>query len=149
VDLSGRVVGINSAGSDTAQNIGFAIPIDAAKSAIQHAISEPLKATAYLGVTTRTVTPDLAFQLGLPTNTGALVLATLEHGPAADAGIQAGDVIVDVDGNSITTADDLGAVLDDLQPGTEVLVKVDGRGGERTVDVTLGTRPLPTEFLKP
>ena len=60
VDMSGRVVGINSAGSDTAENIGFAISIDSAKSAISQAISHPLQAGAYLGVSTRDVTPDLS-----------------------------------------------------------------------------------------
>jgi S1-C subfamily serine protease len=149
VDMRGRVVGINSAGSDTAQNIGFAIPIDAAKSTIDHAIQDPLKATAYLGVSTRTVTSDVAFQLNLSTDSGALVLATLEHGPAADAGVRVGDVITEVDGRQVGTADDLGSILDDLEPGTTVDVKLVGRGGERTVSVTLGTRPLPTEFLQP
>jgi S1-C subfamily serine protease len=149
VNMSGQVVGINSAGSDTAQNIGFAIPIDAAKSTIDHAIQDPLEATAYLGVSTRTVTPDVAFQLNLPTDAGALVLATLRNGPAADAGIRVGDVIVEVDGEQVTTADDLGSILDGLEPGATVDVKLVGRGGERTVPVTLGTRPLPTEFLKP
>jgi serine protease Do len=149
VNIRGQVVGINSAGSDSAQNIGFAIPIDAAKDTIEHAIQDPLKATAYLGVSTRTVTSDVAFQLNLPTDHGALVLATLRNGPAADAGIKVGDVIVEVDGRSVTTADDLGTILDDLQPGATVDVKVVGRTGERTVSVTLGTRPLPTEFLAP
>ena len=149
VNMSGQVVGINSAGSDTAQNIGFAIPIDAAKTTIDHAIQDPLKATAYLGVSTRTVTPDVAFQLNLPTDSGALVLATLRGGPAADAGVRVGDVIVEVDGKRVRTADDLGTILDDLEPGASVDVKLVGRSGERTVSVTLGTRPLPTEFLKP
>ena len=149
VNMRGQVVGINSAGSDSAQNIGFAIPIDAAKDTIQHAIEDPLKATAYLGVSTRTVTSDVAFELNLPTDSGALVLATLRNGPASDAGVKVGDVIVEVDGRQVTTADDLGTILDDLEPGTTVDVKVVGRGGERTDSVTLGTRPLPTEFLKP
>src|ERR671922_281121 len=150
VDMAGRVVGINSAGSDNAENIGFAIAIDSARSAIDQAIAQPLQATAYLGVTTRDVTSDLAFQLGLPTDAGAYVLATLANGPAADAGIHEGDVIVEVDGRSITAATTLGRVLDQLRPGQEVDVRVVGSGDQdRTVTVRLGTRPLPTEFLEP
>ena len=150
VDMAGRVVGINSAGSDTAENIGFAISIDSAKSAISQAISHPLQATAYLGVSTRDVTSDLAFQLGLAVDKGAFVLTTLTGGPAADAGIHEGDVIVEVDGKPIDAAADLGRVLDALKPGDRVDVKVVGSGGqERTVSVTLGTKPLPTEFLQP
>jgi serine protease Do len=150
VDMSGRVVGINSAGSDTAENIGFAIAIDSAKSAISQAISHPLQAGAYLGVSTRDVTADLAFQLGLPVEKGAFVLATLTNGPAAVAGIREGDVIVEVDGKAIEAAVDLGRVLDTLKPGDAVDVKVIGSDGqERTVSVKLGTKPLPTEFLQP
>ncbi len=88
VDMAGRVVGINSAGSDNAENIGFAIAIDSVKAAIDRAISDPLRATAYLGISTRDVTADLAFQLDLKVDEGALVLATLANGPAADAGIE-------------------------------------------------------------
>jgi len=150
VDMAGRVVGINSAGSENAENIGFAIAIDSARAAIDSAIADPLRATAYLGVSTRDVTPDLAFQLGLPVERGAFVLATLTGGPAADAGIGEGDVIVEVAGGSIEAAADLGRVLDDLAPGDEVDVKVIGSDGQqRTFSVQLGTKPLPTEFLQP
>ena len=150
VDMSGRVVAINSAGSDSAENIGFAIAIDSAKDTIRRAMSDPLQATAYLGVSTRDVTSDLAFQLGLGAQNGALVLATLSDGPAADAGIREGDVIVDVDGQPIAAATDLGRVLDSLRPGQDVEVRVIGTdGAERTEQVKLGTKPLPNEFLEP
>ncbi|MGH2679362.1 MAG: S1C family serine protease [Actinomycetota bacterium] len=149
VDMAGRIVGINSAGSDNAENIGFAIAIDSARSAIERAISDPLRATAYLGVSTRDVTADLAFQLGLPVERGALVLATLTNGPAAAAGVREGDVIVELDGNAIETAEDLGRVLEDLRPGDEVDVRLAGAGGERRLSVELGTKPLPTAFLEP
>jgi serine protease Do len=150
VDMAGRVVGINSAGSDNAENIGFAIAIDSVQPAIESAISDPLRATAYLGVSTRSVTADLAFQMDLPVESGALVLATLANGPAAEAGMREGDVIVDIDGEAIDAAEDLGRVLDALAPGDEVDVRVvRSDGEERTHRVTLGTKPLPTEFLEP
>ena len=150
VDMAGRVVGINSAGSDDAENIGFAIAIDSVRAAIDRAISDPLQATAYLGISTRSVTADLAFQLDLPVERGALVLATLANGPAADAGIREGDVILAIDGEAIDAAEDLGRVLDALAPGDEVDVRVVGSDGEeRTRRVSLGTKPLPTEFLEP
>lgn len=150
VDAAGRVVGINSAGSENAENVGFAIAIDSAKATIDRAISDPLRATAYLGVSTRDVTADLAFQLGLAVEQGAFVLATLTGGPAAGAGIREGDVIVEVAGGSIEAATDLGRILDDLEPGAEVEVRVIGSdGGERTLSVKLGTKPLPTAFLRP
>lgn len=150
VDMAGRVVGINSAGSESAENIGFAIAIDSAKATIEQAVSDPLSAAAYLGVSTRAVTPDLAFQLGLTVESGALVLGTLSDGPAAEAGIREGDVITEIDGQEIRNTDDLGRVLDALSPGDEAEVRVIGSTGEeRSHRVVLGTKPLPAEFLEP
>jgi S1-C subfamily serine protease len=148
VDLQGRVVGINSAGAaGGAQNIGFSIPIDAAKETIRQAIEEPLEPAAYLGVTTQPVTPTLAYQLDLPVESGAFVLATATGAPAAEAGIEQGDVIVAVDGNEVAGPEDLGAVLEGRAPGDRASVElVNGDGERRTVEVTLGTRPLPVEL---
>jgi S1-C subfamily serine protease len=148
VDMRGRVVGINSAGNDGAENIGFAIPIDRAKPVIERAVEEPLAAVAYLGVSTRAVTPELAFQLNLPVEEGAQVLATTGAGPAQDAGIEEGDVIVALSGEAVASPEDLGAILEGLEPGDRVTVELVGPDGDRrSVDVTLGTRPLPVDQI--
>ncbi|MDP9299810.1 MAG: trypsin-like peptidase domain-containing protein [Actinomycetota bacterium] len=147
LNMAGQVVGINSAGADTAENIGFAIAIDSAKDTIQQALSDPLAAAAYLGVSSQTVTPALAVQLGLPVQSGAYVIATTSGGPAQKSGIRDGDVIVSIDGTSVTSADDLGSILAGFRPGQTVTVDlVLHAGGRRSVDVTLGARPLPTQF---
>jgi serine protease Do len=147
LNMAGQVVGINSAGADTAENIGFAIAIDSAKDTIQQAIADPLAAAAYLGVSAQPVTPALAVQLGLPVQSGAYVIATTADGPAQRAGIKDGDVIVAIDGKTVTNADDLSGILAALQPGQSVSVDlVSHAGGRRSVDVTLGARPLPTQF---
>ena len=86
VDMQGRVVGINSAGDDSAENIGFAISIDSAKDTIAQAQTDPLAATAYLGVSTQTVNGALAQQFNLGVDHGAYVLATTSDGPAAGGG---------------------------------------------------------------
>jgi S1-C subfamily serine protease len=147
LNLAGQVVGINSAGDDNAQNIGFAIAIDSAESAIQEAVSDPLAAAAYLGVTSQTVTPGIAMQLGLPVDTGAYVIATTNGGPASQAGIKDGEVITAIDGSTVSSADDVGSILAKLSPGQTVSVDLTvPNGGTRSVDVTLGTRPLPTQL---
>ena len=148
VDLSGRVVGINTAGDETAENIGFAIAIDSVKDAISQAIDQPLAASAYLGVAPQGITSAMAFQLGLPVDSGIYILATTGGGPAANAGIEQGDVIRSVDGHQISNESDLADVLTQLSPGQSVPVEVVGADGStRTVDVTLGTRPLPVGEL--
>jgi len=146
LDLQGQVVGINSAGADTAENIGFAIAIDSAKDTIQQAIDDPLAATGYMGVSTQTVDSAMAVQLGLKVEQGAYIIATSPGGPADDAGIQSGDVIVSVNGDTVASAEDLGKILAGLQPGDTVPVVVDRDGQQQSLDVTLDARPMPTQM---
>jgi S1-C subfamily serine protease len=78
---------------------------------------------------------------------GAYVLSVVPEGPAEDAGIEEGEVIVSVDDRAVDDPVGLGEVLADLEPEQEVPVEVvDADGGVRTVTVTLGSRPLPTEL---
>jgi serine protease Do len=145
VDMEGRVVGINSAGNDTAENIGFAIAIDSVETAIRDAIDAPLAPEAYLGVSTAPITSDLSFQFGLKVDHGAFVLGTTGDGPAASAGIREGDVITSIDGRAVSSSVDVGDILASLAPGDRVDIDVVGLSGDtRTETVTLGTRPLPT-----
>jgi serine protease Do len=147
VDMAGRVVGINSAGSQGAENIAFAIKIDFVRDTIVSSIEQPLAATGYLGVSTTAVTADLRFQQGLDVESGAYVVGTLADGPAAGAGIGEGDVIVAVDGQAVRSPEDLGKVLGGLSPGDRVAVElVESGGGTRTVEVELAARPLPVEI---
>ncbi|MEA2550631.1 MAG: serine protease Do [Actinomycetota bacterium] len=147
VDMNGRVVGMNSAGVDSAQNIGFAIAIDSFKSIVTHAESDPLAPTGYLGIDTQSVTAAIALQLNLPVKSGAFILGTTNGGPAEKAGIKEGDVIVSVNGHPISVADDLTPILQSLKPGTTVSVVLVRKDGSRaTVQVTLGERPLPTQL---
>jgi S1-C subfamily serine protease len=146
LNRQGQVVGINSAGADTAENVGFAIAIDSVKASVQQAIDSPLAPTGYMGVQTADVTSALAMQLGLSATEGAYVIATTQGGPADDAGIRAGDVIVSVDGHAVSDTTDLGNVLADLQPGDAVPVEVDRHGQQQTFTVTLDARPYPTQL---
>jgi len=147
VNMQGQVVGINSAGDDNAQNIGFAIAIDSVKQTIADAEKNPLGVSAYLGVITRSVTSDLAFQLNLTVQDGAYVVDTPSDAPAQAAGINAGDVIVSIDGHTVASADDVGRILEGLRAGQKVPVQIVGTDGtRRTIDVTLAARPGPAEL---
>lgn len=147
VNLQGQVVGINSAGNDSAQNIGFAISIDAAKDTISKAETDPLAPTGYLGVSVQDVTPPLAYQFGLKVKQGVYVVAAAADGPAGGAGIVQGDVIVSVNGQDVTSTTDLGTVLDGLKPGTAVSVGIVTKDGtQQTINVSLGARPLPVDL---
>ncbi len=144
VDLNGSVIGINTAGTQSAQNIGFAIAIDAARPIIEQAIEHPRAPVAYMGVVTETVSPGIAGQFGLSVQSGALVVALSPSGPAERAGIRVGDIIVAFGGQRVTGADQLGTLIQSRRPGEHVRVGLVTQGGRsQTVTVTLGDRPLP------
>jgi serine protease Do len=147
VDLSGQVVGINTAGvgAAAAENIGFAIAIDRARPVIEHAIENPEAPAAYLGISTQTVTPAVAAANGLSVDTGALVQAVGPNTPADRAGIQEGDVIVAIGGQEVASTEAVGERILEFQPGDEVEVELVRGPGTLTLTATLGTRPQPVE----
>jgi serine protease Do len=146
VDLAGRVVGINTAGAGAAaaENIGFAIQIDSAKQTIVDAVDNPDQPVAYLGVSSGNASdPDLQFQLDLTVDAGAAVIAVSPAGPAEDAGIEAGDVIVGFGGEKVTGSDQLGELIHSHDPGDSVEVELVRGSSTETLTVELGTNPLP------
>ena len=147
VDMNGQLVGINTAGASAAfaENIGFSIAIDLAVPVIEEILSKPSEERAWLGVSIAQVDSDLAAsQLGLPLDTrGMLVIDVVPGGPADDAGLREGDVVVRINGDEIGSTEDLTSSLAERDPGDAVEVEVIGSGGDRrTVNVELGQRPL-------
>jgi S1-C subfamily serine protease len=134
VNSAGQVIGINTAvAADGAQNIGFAIPIDKAKSLADRLKSGQGPApVAFLGVST-TDTQD--------GSGGAEVAQLVSGGPAQKAGLAVGDLIVTFDGKAVASADALSGLVQTRQPGDTVQVVVERNGSSRTVSVTLGTKP--------
>ena len=148
VDLSGRVVGINTAGvaAGAAENIGFAIAIDRATSVIEDAIENPAAEAGYLGVSTQTVDQLTIVQFGLPVENGALVRDVAPGGPANRAGIEPGDVIVGIGGQGVSGTADVRDLLAGREPGEGVEVDVVHLDGDQeTITVVLGVRPFPVE----
>jgi S1-C subfamily serine protease len=143
VDRAGRLVGINTAAAGQAENIGFAIAIDQALPVIDEILQEPNSKRAWLGVFSQTMEPGVAFDLGVdPDLEGAIVVDVVPDSPAADAGLEQGDVIVEVGGNEVSSNSDLTAALTEFDPGQEVDVTVVRAGGEEeSVEVELGERP--------
>jgi serine protease Do len=148
VDLSGRVVGINTAGVEAAfaENVGFAIAIDRATSVIEDAIENPAAEAGYLGVSTQTVDQLTIVQFGLPVDSGALVRDVAPGGPTDRAGIEPGDVIVGIGGQGVSGTADVRDLLAGREPGENVQVDVVHLdGNQETITVVLGVRPFPVE----
>jgi S1-C subfamily serine protease len=142
VDTAGRLVGINTAaaGAGAAENIGFAIPIDSAVPVVEDILSGEER--AWLGVSIAPVdSAAVAAQLGLDPDVRGAAIAALLEGPAAEADLREGEVIVAIEGRDIDSADALTEVLADFSPGEEVTVELVSPDGEREVDLELAERP--------
>jgi putative serine protease PepD len=145
VDLAGNVVGINSAGTTSAENIGFAIQINSAKPTIEQAAEAPNAPVAFMGIGTIDASdPEVQLQADPPVDEGAWIANVVSGGPADEAGVEVGDVVVGFDGEPIATADALGEAIRAHEPGDVVEVVLVRSTGEReTLSVELGTNPLP------
>lgn len=147
VDLAGNVVGINSAGTTTAENVGFAIQIDSARATILQAAENPDEPVAYMGILAPLPVSDprVQFQFDPPVDQGVLIQDVVPDGPAARAGIEPGDVVIVFEGEPIETNDDLLTAIRSREPGDRVEVVIVRADGERdVVTVELGVNPVPT-----
>jgi Do/DeqQ family serine protease len=144
VDMAGRVAGINTAifsRSGGSHGIGFAIPSNLVKLVVDSAVSGKALQRPWLGAKLDPVTRELAERLKLDRVAGALVVRLYDKGPAAEAGLLAGDVIVGVDGHDV---DDARAVLYRLTTrgiGNRASLEVVRRGARRTIEVALRAAP--------
>lgn len=142
-DLDGNVVGINTAIIPQGQGIGFAIPVNIAKSLLPQLMETGSVTRGYLGVSIQSLTPSLAQALNLETHKGALVSDVMPNSPADRAGIERGDVIMTFNREAIDDSRDLATTVAATPVGddTEVLVLRNGR--EKTLSLTVGA--LPTQ----
>ena len=144
----GEVIGINTAIRADAMGIGFAIPIDKAKAIASQLQRDGKVSHPYLGVQMVTLTPELAKQnntdpnsaINIPEVNGVLVMRVIPDSPAAIGGIRRGDVILQIDGEPITTAEQLQGVVEDSRLGQVLQVKV--RRGEQTQTLSIRTAEL-------
>jgi S1-C subfamily serine protease len=146
VDASGEVVGINTAiAGEGAQNIGFAISVNQVKPLIDKLRSGggEVRGGAFLGVSSSDVSdvvPQVRERFNVDRDSGAFVTQVVPGSAADSAGLQAGDVIFEVDGRKVSGAASLASIVQDQSPGDKVQVKFDRDGKERTITVTLGSR---------
>lgn len=143
-NANGQVIGINVAYESPASgavSIGFAIPSVVVVQVADEIISTGKATHAYMGVSTRAVDSGLQSQFGLSRSSGLLVAEVTPNAPAQKAGMQQGDIIIEVDGEEMVESSDLLVAIRDRQPGDVVEVIVDRDGREVTFSVTLEERP--------
>ncbi len=143
-NLEGEVIGINSqilTRSGGFMGLSFAIPIDVAMS-----VAEQIKATgkvqrAWLGIMIQEVSKDLAESFGLEKPEGALIARILKNSPAADSGLQVGDIVLTVNGQMIQHSADLPHIVGMLKPGSEINMQLIRAGKEQNIVVKTGVLP--------
>jgi serine protease Do len=151
VDGSGRVIGITTAEVETAQGIGFAIPIDIAKPIMQQALAGEKLSRPFIGVTYDIIDLGLKEHYGLFLSQGAwvhkedadgnAVEAVVAGSPGEAAGIKNGDIITKLEGETIDPSHRLEDLLVKYAPGRTVTLEAYRDGSYITIKVTLGTRP--------
>ena len=143
-DTEGNVIGVNTAifsPSGGSVGIAFAIPSETVTGVIGQLKERGSVTRGWIGVQIQPVTQDIADSLGLKKAEGALVAEPQKDGPAAKAGIEAGDVITAVNGQPVKDARDLAKKIGALAPKSTVKLTVLHKGAEKTFSLTLGELP--------
>ena len=144
VDAEGRLIGINDAlvsPSGTSAGIGFAVPVNLARSVMEGIITSGRVARGFLGIDLQDVDAGLAKSFGLPNSSGVIVTYVGAETPAAQAGLQAGDVITAINDKEISSADNLRVTISQIRPGTEAKVKAIRNRAEKVFTATLAENP--------
>ena len=149
VNLNGGLIGINTAiASPTGSysGYGFAVPANIVSKIVNDLIEYGTVQRGFLGVTIRTVDAGLARDKGLKIIKGVYVDSLMEGSSAAKAGVKSGDVIVQIDGQNVTSSPELQEIVARHRPGDQLSLKVNRNGAEKSFSVTLNNRKGNTEL---
>jgi serine protease Do len=152
LNLDGKVVGINTfiiSRSGGNMGIGFAIPINMAKTISKDLIKSGKVVRGFLGVDIQDLDPDLAASFDLKEDTKGVLIPNVREGSAAEkAGLEHGDVIVEFDGKPVEKVMELQKQVGMKKPGATVKIVVLRNGKRKTLSIKLGRRPTPAELAK-
>lgn len=149
LDMNGRVVGINTAIIASGQGIGFAIPINLAKTIINQLKEHGEFTRGWLGVAIQDVDKELAEYYGLRNTEGVLVTEVFPGDPADEAGIKSKDIILEVNGKKMKSSKDLSRKIASIQVGDTVKIKLLRNGNKKTIRVEIAKRENTKLTSKP
>ena len=150
-DMKGQVIGINNAifsPTGGSVGIGFAIPAETAAPIVERLKNGQSIERGYLGVRIQPLNEDLADSLGIPHRKGEFVQAVEPGKPAANAGIQAGDVVLRVAGKEVTPDQTLSYIVANTAPGNRIPIEMIRDGRRITVTAIVGKRPSEEELAQ-
>jgi serine protease Do len=140
-DLNGNVIGINTAIIQGANTIGFAVPMDPIKQIIDDLENKGFVSRGYLGVQPQRLTPELASAIGSTRTKGALIARVFQDTAAEKYGLQAGDIVTQIDSTEIEDPETLIQVVATKRPETSISIYVIRKGKSKVLDLVLGERP--------
>ena len=148
----GELVGINTAiltHSQGSEGIGFAVPVNLARQVMDQILKNGKVERAFMGILPQDMTPEMAKAFGQKDARGVVVGDVTANSPAAESGVRRGDILLEVDGKPVATANELRMTISMMQPGTDVRLKVLRDGSEHQISVKLGEMPTETAMVKP
>lgn len=146
VNAEGAMVGINTAifsRSGGSQGIGFAIPANLAHSILDELVTQGRVIRGWLGIEAQALSRELAASFGLQTPQGVIVAGVVSGGPASQAGLEPGDVLLAVDGQPILDARSAMSEIASIPPGTSLPLTIVRSGERMEMTLEVGERPLP------
>jgi Do/DeqQ family serine protease len=148
VDVNGNLMGINTAiysRSGGSMGIGFAIPVSTAKLVLEGIVKDGVVTRGWIGVEPADLSNELMETFGVKARKGVLITGVLQNGPAAQAGVKPGDVVVQVGGKDVANVSELLSTVASLKPGSPARFKLQRREDNVDVTVTPGKRPKPKQ----
>ena len=144
INLRGEVIGINTAiASRTggSNGVGFAIPVNMAKSIMESLIKHGHVVRGWLGLSIQPLTDEMAKSFGFDSTEGVLIGDVLPEGPAQKAGLKRGDIVTKFDGKKVKDMVEFRTAVAETEPGSKVRIEVYRDGKTKTVKVEVGTQP--------
>ena len=144
INAYGHLIGINTAifsRTGGSQGIGFAIPAATAIDVLQQIIEHGRVVRGWLGIEVQDLTPDLAESFGIKNAAGVIVAGILRNGPAAQAGLQPGDIMTRINGQPVRDTKEVLNTIAKIHPNNTVKIDILRRGEEQTLEGKVGQRP--------
>ena len=148
VDSNGNLIGINTAivtgntsGEGANAGIGFAIPVSTMKQIADELIASGTVTRGYIGVSSQNVTPEMAKTFNLPSQDGVIIASVRPEGPAGQAGISVGDILIQVNDNTIKDTANMLSEIARLKPGSQARIKILRNGQNMDLTVIIAKRP--------